>query len=328
MQIAFFEVEKWEEKYFRNNLKSHKLIFIDKKLSVSSAKKIKNCEAICIFIHSQVNKEILGKLPNLKLICAMSTGIDHIDIEECKKRKITVRNVPTYGENTVAEHTFALILALSRKLFDSIERVRKSDFRLDGLRGFDLYGKTLGVIGTGHIGKHVIRIGRCFGMNVIAYSKHKDKKLSHRLGFRYVPLQKLLTNSEIITIHCPLTRETSHMINMANVKLIKKGALLVNTARGGIIDTKALIYALDRGIISGAGLDVLEGEPNIIEEKQMLDNNLIKGHDWNVFIENHLLLRNRNVIITPHNAFNSREALSRILEQTLENILKPNKGSR
>ncbi len=320
MDISFFELEEWEKEYFRERLKKNKLTFHSGKLTVRNAGLASKSDAICIFIHSSITKKILDKLPRLKLICAMSTGIDHIDLAECSKRGIAVKNVPTYGENTVAEHTFALILALSRKLFDSIERVKKFDFRLGGLRGFDLCGKTIGVIGTGHIGSHVIRIAKGFEMNVIAYSKHKDASLAKKLGFSYSSLENLLKSSDIISIHCPLSDEARHMISMSNIKLIKHGAILVNTARGAIIDTKALVYALDKGILSGAGLDVLEGEPNIIEEKQMLNNKLATGPDLDVFIENHLLLKEKNVIITPHNAFNSREALSRILEQTICNI--------
>ncbi|MBI2148534.1 hydroxyacid dehydrogenase [Candidatus Woesearchaeota archaeon] len=320
MKIAFFEIEKWEEDYLKEKLKKHKLFFSKKELSKSNVKEFNDCNAICMFIYSKIDKIILDNLPNLKLICTMSTGFDHIDIEECKKRKITLCNVPFYGENTVAEHTFTLILALSRRLIDSVERVKQNDFDLKGLRGFDLKDKTIGIIGPGHIGQHVIRIAKGFEMNVIAYAKKIDKNLSKKLGFKYVSFEKLLKDSDIISIHCPLNKETEHMINMKNIKLMKKGAYLINTARGGIIETKALVYALDNKILAGAGLDVLEDEVYIKEEKQLLHEKFVSEYDWKIFLENHLLLKEKNVIVTPHNAFNSKEALLRIIDTTLENI--------
>lgn len=320
MKIAFFEIEKWEEEYIKKKLANHRLLFFEKELTEKKVNDLKDCDVICIFIYSSITKEILDKLPKLKVICTMSTGFDHINLEECKKRNIIVYNVPYYGENTVAEHTFALILALSRKIVDSVEKARSDDFSLKGLRGFDLKGKTLGVIGPGHIGQHVIRMANGFEMNVIAYAKKKDNKLAKQLGFRYTTLDNLLKNSDIITIHCPLNKETEHTISMKNINLIKKGAYLINTARGGIIETKALVYALNNGILSGAGLDVLEGENYIKEEKQLLHKKFAKNCDWNIFVENHMLLKDKNVIITPHNAFNSKEALLRIVDTTLENI--------
>ncbi len=317
MKIGFFELENWEEIYFKDKLKKHTLKFHKEELTELNAI---NLDIICIFIYSKINKQVLDKMPNLKLICTMSTGFDHIDLEECKKRNITVCNVPNYGENTVAEHTFALILALSRRIVDSVERVKQSNFELKGLRGFDLKNKTMGVIGPGRIGQHVIRIAKGFEMNVLAYAKHRDNKLAKKLGFSYATIDSLLKNSDIISMHCPLNNETHHMINLKNIKLIKKGSYLINTSRGELIDTKALVYALDQGILAGAGLDVLEGESYIKEEKQLLHSKFSKECDWKTFTETKLLLKEKNVIVTPHNAFNSKEALSRIIETTLENI--------
>ena len=320
MKIAFFEIEKWEEDYIKNKLKNHKLIFLYDELNERNVNKIKDCEAICVFIYSKISRNILDNLPNLKVICTMSTGFDHIDLADCRKRNIKVYNVPYYGENTVAEHTFALILALSRKIVDSVGRVKKDDFNLKGLRGFDLKAKTIGVIGPGHIGQHVIRMANGFEMKVIACAHKKEPKIAKELGFKYVSLEYLLKNSDIITIHCPLNKETTHLINMKNIKLIKKGSYLINTARGGIVETKALVYALNNHILSGAGLDVLEGECYIKEEKQLLNKKFIQEYDLKTFIENHILLKEKNVIVTPHNAFNSNEALLRIVDTTIENI--------
>jgi D-lactate dehydrogenase len=249
----------------------------------------------------------------------MSTGFDHIDIEECKRRKIKVSNVPFYGENTVAEHAFGLILTLSRKIHQAIERTKRDDFSVDGLMGFDLKGKTLGVIGPGHIGQNVIRMAKGFEMNVIAFSPFKDMKIARKLGFKYVSLNRLLKSSDIITIHAPLVPGTKHLINMKNVKMIKKGAYLVNTARGGIVETEALKYALDRKILAGAALDVLEGEQDIKEEKELIHKKMTE-QEWQTLIRNHLIVKDKNVVVTPHSAFYSKEAVERIVDTTLENI--------
>ena len=249
----------------------------------------------------------------------MSTGFDHIDLDFCKEKRIMASNVPYYGENTVAEQTFALLLALSRKIYDAIERTKRDDFSITGLMGFDLKGKTLGVIGPGHIGQHVIKIAKGFEMNVVSFSNHIDKKLSKECGFRWAKsFNDLLKESDIITIHVPLTDDTRHLINMNNIKYIKKGAYLINTSRGEIIETKALMYALAKGTLAGAGLDVLEGESNIREERQLLGNG--KERDWEIFLENHLILKEHNVIVTPHSAFFTKEALQRILDTTIGNI--------
>lgn len=272
-----------------------------------------------MFIYSQIDKKIIDKLKNLKAITTRSTGFDHIDLKEAKKKKIKVFNVPRYGENTVAEHTFALILALSRKITESHERTVRGNFNLEGLRGFDLKGKTIGIIGIGSIGSHVARIAKGFEMNVISYSPIKDLKLQRKLGFKYVSLNKLLKDSDIISLHCPYNKKTHHMINKSKIKLMKKDAFIINTARGGLIDTTALVKALAKKQIQGAALDVLEEESIIKEEAQLLSKNFSKENLQNL-VENHLLLTFNNVLITPHNAFNSKEALQRILDTTIENI--------
>jgi D-lactate dehydrogenase len=256
----------------------------------------------------------------LKLVATRSTGFDHIDLEACKENKIIVSNVPSYGENTVAEHTFALILSLSRNIYKAYTRSLRYDFTIEGLKGFDLKDKTLGVIGAGRIGLHVIRIAKGFGMNVLAYDVNQNDLLAEVLGFEYVSLEELLSKSDVITLHVPYNKFTHHLINKDRVKLIKKGAILINTSRGAVVDTEALIEALNKGILAGAGLDVLEGEELIKEEKQLLYDqkklevlsNLVRGH---------ILLSKENVVFTPHIAFYSQEALERILEITVQNIL-------
>lgn len=319
-KIAFFELEPWEKEYFLKNLRSCRLDFIDGRITEGNANEAADADAIGVFIYSAVNKKILEKLPNLKLIVTLSTGFDHIDLKECRRRKITVCNVPHYGENTVAEHTFALILNLTRMIHKAYERTVKGDFSLDGLRGIDLQGKTIGVVGAGSIGQHVIRIAKGFEMKVIAFDKFKNLKLAKRLGFKYAGFGHLLRNSDIITLHVPYSKSTRHLIDEKAIGMMKKGALIINTARGGIIKTSALLGGIKSGKIGGAGLDVLEGECFIKEEKQMLSKHFLKECDLKTVLQNHILLRQDNVIITPHSAFNSREALHRILDTTILNI--------
>lgn len=319
-KISFFEIEDWEREFIKNTIKGNNLFFSKDKLTEKNVSKVKDTEVLAVFIYSKINKNILDKLPKLKLITTMSTGFDHIDLEECRKRKITVCNVPTYGENTVAEHTFALILAISRKIPESIENTRKGDFRLTGLRGFDLKGRTIGIVGCGNIGKHVARIAKGFEMNVLVYDINKDLKLAKELGFSYASLEKLLKNSDIITLHVPDNKFTHHMINQKALKICKKGAVLINTARGGLIDTDALIPAFKNRVIRYAGLDVLEEECLLKEEKELLHPEFMKACDLKNVLQNNILLRKPNVYITPHNAFNSKEALQRILDVTIKNI--------
>jgi len=179
MRIAFFEVKDWEEEYLKKKLNGHLLTFSNEKLSLENVQQIKDSDAVSVFIYSKIDEQIIREIPNLKLITTRSTGFDHIDTEMCKKQGITICNVPSYGENTVAEHTFALILSLSRRLFIACRRF-EHDFSIEGLMGFDLKGKTIGVIGVSQIGLHVIRIAKGFGMNVLAYDAHQNPIRSFR----------------------------------------------------------------------------------------------------------------------------------------------------
>jgi D-lactate dehydrogenase len=328
LKIGFFELELWEEKVIKETFPKDKLFFSKKKLTLQSAKKHSNLDAIAVFVHSEINKEILRKLPKLKLITTMSTGYDHIDLEECKKRKVTICNVPVYGENTVAEHAFALILALSRKIVDCVERTKRGSFELKGLRGFDLRSKTIGVIGGGNIGQHVIRMAKGFEMNVLVFDLHQDKRLAKTMGFKYTAMDKLLKESDVVSLHVPYNKHTHHLINKDKLSLMKKNAILINTSRGGIIDTEALVNALKRKKLAGAGLDVLEEESELIEETQLLKKEFTKNYDLKTVVENHVLLEMPNVIITPHNAFNTNEALMRILKTTVKNIKGYKKGRK
>tara|TARA_Y100000310_G_scaffold341089_1_gene439072 strand:- start:12709 stop:13728 length:1020 start_codon:yes stop_codon:yes gene_type:complete len=319
-KIAFFEVEEWEKPYLKEKLKGYNILFFNDTINKVNIDKFKDVDIISVFIYSKLDKVLINKFNNLKLIATRSTGFDHIDIQKCMENKVIVCNVPTYGENTVAEHTFALILNLTRKIHKAWERTRRLDFSQEGLRGIDLRGKTLGVIGVGSIGKHVIRMAKGFEMDVIAYDVFKVKGLERKFGFKYVSFDNLLKNSDIISLHCPYNKKTHHLINKNNIGKIKKGALLINTARGGLIETDALVKALDNGGLSGAGLDVLEGECFVKEDTQVMSKQFPKKCDMRIILEDHILAKMDNVIITPHNAFNSVEALQRILDTTVDNV--------
>ncbi len=316
MKAAFFETEEWEREYLKKSIKGE---FFAEPLTGKNCSKAKDYEAISVFIYSKIDKKIISRMPKLRLIATRSTGYDHIDVKECARKGIVVANVPSYGENTVAEHAFGLLLSLSRKIHMSYVRTSKGGFSTEGLMGFDLKGKTIGIVGTGRIGMHAIRMAKGFEMNVIAYDSFPNRKAEKEMGFRYVKLDELLKNSDIISLHVPLLKETFHMINRKNITKIRKGAILINTARGGLVETDALLEGLDKGILAAAGLDVLEEENEIKEEKQLLHKNFSR-HNMKTLLENHVLMEYENVLLTPHNAFNSREAIQRIMDTTLENI--------
>ncbi len=319
MKITFFEIQEWEQAYVKARLPGHDLSFCAAALSNETVSQAQDAEVVSVFIYSKINAALLDLLPKVKLVTTRSTGYDHIDLAECTKRSIAVASVPFYGENTVAEHTFALILSLSRNIHKAYVRTLKKDYSIEGLKGFDLKGKTIGIVGAGHIGLHVARVAKSFSMKVVAFDVRHDNFLSEVLGFDYVPLDELLRISDIVSIHTPYNTFTHHLINRENIHAMKKGSILINTSRGAIVDTAALIEALDAGILAGVGLDVLEGEELIKEEKQLLS----KPGNIEAFTQidkDHVLLTYDNVVFTPHIAFYSQEALERILDTTVETI--------
>lgn len=320
MRIAFFEVEDWEKSYLSEALSEHELTFEEKPLDPSSAASVADAEVVSVFIYSKVGAETLAKLPKLKLVTTRSMGFDHIDVAACKERGIVAARVPAYGERTVAEHAFALILALSRKIFLAYERTEKAIFDYHGLQGFDLFGKTIGVVGGGKIGMNVARIAKGFGMDVLVSDPFPKPELAAEVGFSYVAFEELLRRSDVVSLHAPYMPATHHLINESNVMTMKHGAIVVNTARGALIDTKALLKGLDEKVLSGAGLDVLEEECFVKEESELMSRDFPKKCDLGTIVRNHLLIARNDVIITPHIAFNSREAVERILATTVENI--------
>ena len=317
MTIAFFEITEMEKEKFSSAFPNDNLIFFENTIQENDINKFNNVDILSVFIHSKIDENILSKLPNLKLITTRSTGTDHINLDFCEKHNISVKNVPFYGENTVADHTFALILSLSRKIHSSYIRSLKGNFSTEGLQGFDLQDKTIGIIGGGRIGLHVARTAKGFGMHVRVYDIKRDDFLAELINFKYVSLDELYESSDIISLHIPLNKYTEHMINSESIKKFKKGALLVNTARGGLINTDDLIKAIDDKIILGAGLDVIEGEELLVEEN-IFNSPIEKAA--RLIVNSKILLDNENVVITPHNAFNSTEAVNRIINTTIENI--------
>jgi len=301
---------------------SEDVLFFEEKLDENNAEKAKDAEIISIFINSVVSKNIINLLPNLKFVTTRSTGFEHIDLEYCATKEIKVSNVPSYGSHTVAEFAFSLILNLSRNIINANNHLRDSmDFNFySSLQGFDLQGKTLGVIGTGRIGKNVIKIARSFEMNVLAYDLFPDINFAKENNFTYKSLLEVLEVSDIVTIHTPYTKENYHLINKENISKMKKGIFIINTARGALIDTEALIWGINEGIIAGAGLDVLEGERDFKIKNEIIGSKSSEQIDYKTIVENQILIDMPQIIVTPHIAFYSKEAETEIIKTTVENI--------
>jgi D-lactate dehydrogenase len=325
MKLVFFEVEEWEKPIIEAAFPDAHLV--PEKLSPENASQFTEMEVASSFIYSSFSKQVLDKLPHLKMIATRSTGYDHIEMEETKRREICVVNVPEYGSITVAEHTFALIINLTRKIYQSVNQAKQLHFDHYNLKGVDLYGKTLGIIGLGKIGSHVVRIAKGFGMNVLVTNRTHHQKLAKEMGFEYVELPQLLAQSDVVSLHLPYNEHTRHTINTENILQMKKGSYLVNTARGGLIQTEAIMKALEEDILEGVGLDVLEGENDMTEETEVLTNRFRKKEDLKTLVLNHILINHHKVLITPHNAFNSTEALMRIENTTIDNIQNYLKGT-
>jgi D-lactate dehydrogenase len=322
-KIIFFESTEKEKSILQKYSEFFKLVdFTEEKLTAENAGKFKNYEIVSIFIGSQLSQQTLSQLNSLKFIATRSTGFDHIDLNYCKENDILVSTVPNYGDHTVAEYTFALLLCLIRKVYNAYHQVRETgSFSLEGLQGEELFNKTLGVIGSGKIGQEVIKIAKGFSMEVIAYDKYPQEGLAQELGFEYVNLENLLAQSDVISLHVPYTKETHHLINKDNISKIKLGAYIINTARGGVIETDALYQALKKNHLAGAALDVLEEEGDLKEEQRMLTGKQdIPTEKLKTLLANHIFIDLDNVIISPHNAFNTKEALENILMTTMENV--------
>ncbi len=314
IRIAFFDTKEYDRKLFDKYNKDYgyDITYFETTLNTETAPLTQGFDAVCIFVHDKINKrtfEILEK-NGVKLVALRCAGFNNVDLKN--KGNVRVVYVPEYSPYAVAEHACALLLNVTRKLYKSYQRTRKYNFTLDGLLGFDIHGKTVGVIGTGKIGKVFIQIMKGFGTNVIAYDVYPNEQASRELGFEYVSLDELYKRSDIISLHCPLTPETENIINSSSISKMKDGVVLINCSRGKLIDTTSLIKEMETGKIGGVGLDVYEDE----DEFFLRDMTNSYKRDTNLSI----LLSMPNLIITSHQAFFTSEALNKIASDTCENI--------
>lgn len=314
MKVAVFSCKPYDKTFLTQaNKEGHELIFHEAALKPNSALLAQGCTAVCCFVNDQVNAEVLEALAErgVKLVALRCAGYNQVDLSRARALGITVTRVPEYSPHAIAEHTLALILMLNRQLHRAHHRVRENDYSLNGLLGFDLYRKTVGVIGTGKIGRTFAHIMLGLGCRVIACDPFPDETLRAE-GVDYLTLDELWPQADIISLHCPLTPDNYHLINAGTLLNMKPGVMLINTGRGGLLDTRAVINALKSSQVGYLGLDVYEEESDLFFEdhsSQLLQDDVFAR-----------LLTFPNVIITGHQAFFTREALTAIAETTLHNI--------
>jgi len=322
MKIAMFDTHQYDRESFEaaNATLGHRLSFLEPRLTSATASLARGHEAVCPFVNDRVDEQALEALRDggTRVIALRSAGYNHVDLVAAGRLGLPVVRVPEYSPFAVAEHAVALVLALNRKIHRAYARVREWNFSLDGLVGFDLHGKTVGVVGTGRIGHAAARIFHGFGCRVLAFDLRHDAALVSELGVRYVDLPELYRESDVISLHVPLTPQTHHMIDAAALAAMKPGVVLVNTGRGALIDSRALIGALKNGHLGAAGLDVYEEEEGIFF--QDLSNRVLQD---DVLAR---LLTFPNVLITSHQAFLTKEALAAIARVTLENVTAFERG--
>lgn len=322
MRIAFFSTRSYERPFFEaaNSLHRHTMTFFDSGLDLATAALARGHDAVCIFVNDCVDAAVLQELKaaGVRLIALRSAGFNNVDLAAAQQLELPVVRVPEYSPHAVAEHAMCLILALNRKIHRAYLRVRELNFSLDGLMGFDLHGATVGVIGTGRIGMAMVRILHGFGAQILAYDPQPNDELVQTYDVRYLTLPEIYAAADVITLHCPLTPHTHHLIDAEAFAQMKPDALLINTGRGALINSKALITALKAGRIGGAGLDVYEEEEGVffhdLSQRVLQDDVLAR------------LLTFPNVLITSHQGFLTREALGNIAATTLANITAYEKG--
>ncbi len=321
-KIIFYDATELDKQQITAKLEGtdHDWHFEPRKIAMDTVDS--DAEVISVFVTSTVTKEMIAAMPKLKLIACRSTGFNNIDLRAADARGITIVNVPTYGESTVAEYAFTLLLALNRKIPKTLDATAET--QQHELTGTDLNGKTMGIIGTGHIGRKSIHIAKGFGMEVVAYDPFPNEEAATELGYSYRSLDEVMALSDAISLHAPYTEQTHHIINAEALSKMKPTAMLINTARGELVDTHALVNALHDGDIAGAALDVVEGEALLQhdEEVALLRADHIATDDLMHSAEILTLSKLPNVIITPHNAFNTVEAIQRINDTSCENIIK------
>jgi D-lactate dehydrogenase len=321
MKIYLFEIQEGEAESFAPLEKEHQVICRKEKLTAENAGQFEDADYVSVFVHSDLDADAIEAMPGLKGIATRSTGFDHIDMDACRKQEIPVAFVPTYGENTVASHAIGLLLNIAHRISDGIDRTRKGDFTNQGLQGFDIAGKTIGVIGaSGSIGRHFTRMARGLEMKVLAQDVVEDEEFAREWNFDYVDMDELCRNADFISVHVPLNEKTEGMIDASVFDKVKKGCIFINTSRGGVVNERDLLKALASGRVGAAGLDVVSAEPIIREEAELVRMVMEEKERWGQLLVNETLLNMRNVYATPHNAFNTREALQRILDVTRENL--------
>jgi len=322
MHIAVYSSKSYEHPFFAaaNTHAKHTLRYLDARLSLAAVPLAEGCTGVCIFVNDDASAPILESLAaqGVKLLLLRSAGFNHVDVAAADRLGITVARVPAYSPYAVAEHAIGLMLTLNRKFHRAFNRVRDQNFALDGLMGFDMHGKTVGVIGTGKIGEIVCRILKGLGCRVLAFDPVKNPACE-AMGVQYVPLADIYAASDIITLHCPLTPQTKHLINSAALAAMKPGVMLINTSRGGLIDTRAIISVLKAGRIGSVGLDVYEEEGDLFFRD--LSGQALQD---DVFAR---LMTFPNVLITAHQGFFTQEACTAIADTTINNATAFESGS-
>lgn len=318
MKLLIFDADAKTRQIFSAAFPEHELVFFEHSPKSDDLTAHPDAEIVSIFTASTFKEDSVDALPHLRCIATRSTGFDHIAVEYAKHKGITVCNVPRYGTHTVAEFTFALILALSRKVPEAVQQVRdKGSMTTAPFEGINLFGKTLGVIGTGAIGKSVVRIAQGFGMSILMHDPFPAHEIENE-HTKYVAFDDLIRQSDIITLHVPYTKENKHIIGKDQFTQMKHGVYLINTARGELVDTQALCDALEYGTVAGAGLDVLEAERELKDEQSTVTN--APPEVLQTLIRDRELIDNPRVLVTPHIAFFSREAYEEILTVSVKNI--------
>lgn len=322
MRTAFFDSRSYDRAAFTaaNTKHGHKISFLEPRLTITTAELARGAEAVCAFVNDHLDEEVLSKLKDVgvRVIALRSAGYNHVDLGAAAKFGLPVVRVPEYSPYAVAEHAIGLVMTLNRKFHRAFVRVHDLNFSLEGLVGFDLHQRTVGVIGTGKIGVAFCRILRGFGCRILAFDPKRDPDLENNVGVRYVSLEELCELSDVISLHAPLLPSTYHMINEATIARMRPGVMLINTSRGGLVDTRALVEGLKCGRIGCAGLDVYEEEEGVFFQdlsEQVLQDDVLAR-----------LLSFPNVLITAHQGFLTREALGNIAETTLASLDAFEKG--
>lgn len=321
MKVLFYSSRDYDREFFQfsNQSYQHQLRFIEASLSLETVDRVQDENAICVFVNDVLDRETVFKLSaaGIKLVALRCAGYDNVDLQAAHEAGLRLVHVPAYSPNAVAEHSLALMLALNRKIPQARERLKKGDFSLDGLLGFDFAGRTLGIVGTGRIGSIVARIALAMGMKVLACDRYENPDCQ-KMGVVYVPLDRLYKEADVISLHCPLSPDTNHLINRDSIKKMKPGVMLINTSRGAVLDSCAVIEGLESGQIAYLGMDVYEYESKLFFRDlscAVIDDDIFKT-----------LASHPNVLMTAHQAFFTSDALKKIADTSLQSLSQFEQG--